>query len=275
MPTTACPTLVGTIASIGIDHLGLDVANGWLYVHDTGDSIKRYTYPGLVFDSTIISDASVSGVTCDSSGNLYYVLNDGTGGDTEVYKRTPAGSTSSLTTFGSDAAFGITWHPVDEMLYVSIQRFSGGNVSAITQVNPTTGADAMVDGTVFPPFVSASGAAQAMPDGSLWFIGSTTLYHLNVSTGTRVSATDAALNGNLTVIPTPSSTALLNRDGGDREYGPDTPATFSSYACSVAADVLGAAHNSTWGTVVFTDGFNIYSLSSRRRWWVGTTGFSA
>jgi hypothetical protein len=271
-----CPTSLGNVAGIGIDHLGLDLANGWLYVHDTGVGIKRFTYPGLVLDSTIVSDTSVAGLTCDSAGNLYYILNDGAGGNTEVYKRTPGGSTSTLAGFGTISGFGLEWNPVDGMLYASMQRFDGmGGGSTLTQIDPSSGASSEFDHWT-SGFPSAAGPAQSVPDGSLWYYDPNNTVTRVDSAGGRLTATAFGLFGNLTAIPTPSSTAVFYNAGGV-EFGPSTPATSGAWGCSLSSAVLGAAHTADWSTVVYTDGGTIFEIQNTvgapGRWRIGRVGW--
>jgi hypothetical protein len=276
MPTTVCPTSLGSMTGLSnfASHIAFDAANDYLYVHDVGFSIKRYNYPTLSSPTTILSDATVAGIAVDASSNLYYVLNDGVGGDTTVYKDSGGGPSALTSVFGTTAAFGLTWHPVDDMLYVTT-AFGGGTIVA---VDPVTGADTAIDsGGVVP-----NGSPSPVPDGSLWFFadGNDTVNRVNVTTGARLtSAADTGLTGQRETVPTISSTVLLNdTSGGDKEYGPGDPTISSAYACSIGSDIIGACQSPDWTRIIFQSaGFNFFELilaAAGRRWTVGAAGWS-
>lgn len=274
----ACPSSLGSLANTP-SHIALDTVNGYVYVVlETSTQLVRYDYPTLANATTIITDASLAGATCDSSGNLYYVLNDGVGGDTTIYKRTPGGTTTTVSTgLGTTGAFGITWHPVDGQLYVAAQRFSSGNVSAVTKVDPSSGSLSFADTpTATPPFVSASGAPQATSDGGVWFFGGNIVYRI-ATDGSRTTSgsSSSGLSGNRTVIPL-GTTVAIDHTSGDREYGPSTAATWAAYACVIAGDVQGAAHSDDWTTIVFVAGGTVYEITQPAAaggWRVGRIGF--
>lgn len=256
-----CPVLLGSTQGLNIKHLGLDVTNGWIYAYHLDTGIKRWTYPGMVLSATILLDATVAGLTCDNVGNLYYILNDGVAGNTTVYKRTPGGTTTVITSaFGTEAGFGLTWNPVDGLLYMSIQRFSGSNVSAITSIDPATAAIAYADTpTPSPPYRSAAGAPQATPDGAIWFYDPTEGVSRIAPGGARASATDNGLSGNETVVPTPDSTVILEHSSGDREY--TTPSSSTLWACSLNGDLRGVAHTDDWRVAIYTTSNNVYEIT--------------
>jgi hypothetical protein len=164
------------------------------------NKIQKYTWPGLVFDSTYVTLSGVTllgyDVIVDGDGNVYHSRNPIGSTETQFYKNGSLLASITLAGPGRTGG-GLAW--AEGFLWTLMSQTSG--YGALWRINPTTGAVTEMF------FISSPLAIRpyAATDGSLWFTrttGSFVYRHLNGVTNVATLVAAAAF------IPRPNGVML-------------------------------------------------------------------
>ena len=241
-----------------------------------GFTIRSYTYPGLSGGSTVVSNV-LGPMTMDDSGVLYWTDDavSGSTAATQIWKNASSPTLLWSSAYGAvNPTVNLCWSPYDGLLYAVIDLL-------LYSIHPTTGTATLVYTPTSGTVDQLYGPTPTL-DGGIWWAGvGGPVYRYDIPTATGVQASTAGATPYRDVlIPKADGTTLGLTSSGTVGWtiAADLTATLNTGIAGLVGGIRGVAYKPDLSLIAFGDrgsnGVWQYVGAPRRRFWVGTTGFS-
>lgn len=266
----ACFSFLAASPSVGgnVFHpRAITPAGNFVYGYTSALSVEKFTWPGLVHDSTYATaTGSLVDVAIDTTGDIFHSVRSTSTTTVSVFKN--GASFATLSNAGGLGGGGLAI--ADGWLWVLTSASSGTGSGILWRYNPATAAASVAYSVSGDRF---SDRPYAATDGAVWFKRTTDTVLVRHKSGTT---TTVSLVGGPNLVPRPSGVMLTPRTSAPTGYV-DVDPSLAISAPSCDPTLVGASANpvSTFTDPSFTQiglmdqSFDIYRLGAAAGMTVG------